>query len=151
MEEVSTFRVALADDHAKLREVMRRILSAGDGIEVVADVGSGIALLDFLRHQQNPPDMVILDVTMPGLSGLEIVPYIRVLFPKIKILIFTMHEEREFVSRAFSLGADGYLLKEEDVDELFAAISSIRAGNTYRSPLLNSLNYSPVRAMGGIG
>jgi DNA-binding NarL/FixJ family response regulator len=82
--------------------------------------------------------MVILDVSMPRLAGSDVARQIRKLFPTIKILMFTMHAERECVSRAFRAGADGYLLKEESASELFAAIDALRSGYRYRSPLLHS-------------
>ena len=133
---MSPFTVALADDHAVLRAMLRSILSASDDIEVVADVGNGIELLNLLSRLPVLPDMVILDFTMPHLTGPELIRKVRSLFPEIKILMFTMHAEREYASQAIVAGANGYLLKEEVPEELFAAIHAIRAGQVYRSPRL---------------
>jgi len=137
---MGTFKVALADDHPVLREVVRKVLSDSNDIEVIADVGDGVALLHLLDRLQVLPDMVILDVAMPRLAGPEVARYIRKLFPRIKILMFTMHAEDEYVSQAFRAGANGYLLKDENPAELFTAIYAIRGGHTYRSPLLESGN-----------
>ncbi len=134
------FKVALADDHPILREIVRKILSESDEIEIVGDVGDGVALLSLLEHLPILPDMVILDIAMPLLTGPEVARLIRRSFPGIKILMFTMHAEAEFVSQAFKAGVDGYLLKEESAGELFAAIDAIRSGQVYRSPLLEYRN-----------
>jgi len=135
-----TFKIALADDHPILREVLKKALTENSDIEVIGDVGDGIALINLLGHSAVLPDMVILDVSMPLLDGPEIARCIRELFPKIKILMFTMHAEADIVSQAFKAGADGYLLKEENARELFAAIHAIRRGKIYRSPRLEFTN-----------
>ncbi len=135
-----TFKIALADDHPILREVLLKALSADSDIEVIAAVGDGVALINLLGHSTVLPDLVILDVSMPLLDGPEVARCIRELFPKIKILMFTMHAEADIVSRAFMAGADGYLLKEENAEELFTAIHAIRRGKMYRSPRLESAN-----------
>jgi two-component system, NarL family, response regulator NreC len=135
---LSCFRIALADDHAILRDILRKTLSERVEIEVIADVSDGIALLNLLGHLKVLPDMVILDYAMPQLTGLEVARHIRDFFPQIKILMFTMHDENEYVSQAFQVGVDGYLLKEDNAEELFNAINAIRSGQTYRSPLLKA-------------
>lgn len=132
------FKIALVDDHAILRRVLRKALCACGEIEVIADLNDGAALLNLLSHLKVLPDMVILDVSMPNLTGLEVARHMRDLFPSIKILIFTMHNECEYVSQAFQVGVDGYLLKDDNADELFTAIHAIRSGHIYRSPLLRN-------------
>jgi DNA-binding NarL/FixJ family response regulator len=101
-------------------------------------VSGGAALLNLLNQAKTLPDMVILDISMPQQSGLELASYIRDMFPGIKILIFTMHDEKEYVFQAFKVGVNGYLLKGDNTEELFAAIHAIRRGQTYRSPLLRA-------------
>lgn len=130
---MSPFTIALADDHPFLRTMLRTILSGSGDIEVVADVGDGVELLDLLASLPILPDMVIIDLTMPRLTGPELIRKVRRQFPKIKILTFTMHAEMEYASQAIVAGANGYLLKEEVPDELFAAIHAIRAGQIYKS------------------
>jgi DNA-binding NarL/FixJ family response regulator len=135
---VNCYKIALVDDHAILRRVLRKALCECGWIEVIADVSGGAALLNLLNHLKTLPDMVILDISMPQQSGLELAQYMRDLFPSIKILIFTMHDEQEYVFQAFKVGVNGYLLKGDNTEELFAAINTIRCGQTYRSPLLRT-------------
>ncbi len=137
---MNTFKIAVADDHAIMRNLLRQTLALSNDMEVIADVCDGITLLDLLEHLPILPDMVILDVSMPMLPGPEVARHIRELFPKIKILMFSMHTEMEYVSQSFMAGADGYLLKEEGAEELFAAIKVIRQGQRYKSPRLESPN-----------
>jgi DNA-binding NarL/FixJ family response regulator len=135
---VNCYKIALVDDHAILRSVLKKALCDCGGIEVIADVGGGAALLNILNRLKTLPDMVILDISMPHQSGLELARYMRDLFPSIKLLIFTMHDEQEYVFQAFAVGVNGYLLKGNNTEELFAAINTIRRGQTYRSPLLRT-------------
>jgi DNA-binding NarL/FixJ family response regulator len=135
---VNCYKIALVDDHTILRRVLRKSLCDCRGIEVIADVSGGAALMSLLNHHKVLPDMVILDVSMPQQTGLEVAGHLRDLFPDIKILIFTMHDEQEYVSQAFKAGVNGYLLKEDNTDELFSAINAIRCGQTYRSPMLRA-------------
>jgi DNA-binding NarL/FixJ family response regulator len=135
---VNCYKIALVDDHAILRRILRKALCNCVGIEVIADVGGAAALLNILNHLKVLPDMVILDISMPQQTGLELARHMRDLFPSIKILIFTMHDEQEYVTQAFKAGVHGYLLKGDNTEELFAAINAIRSGQTYRSPLLRS-------------
>jgi DNA-binding NarL/FixJ family response regulator len=134
---VNYYKIALVDDHAILRRVLKKALSDSGGIEVIADVGGGAALLDILNRLKVLPDMVILDISMPQQNGLELARCMRDLFPSIKILIFTMHDEQEYVFRAFKAGVNGYLLKGDNTEELYTAIDTIRGGQTYRSPLIS--------------
>ncbi len=131
---MSPFTVALADDHIALREMLKILLSEDDDIEVIADAGDGIELLNLLDCLPVLPDMVILDFTMPHLTGPELIRRVRKLSPGIKILMCTMHSETEYASQAFVAGADGYLLKQDTPEQLFVAIHTIRAGQVYKSP-----------------
>jgi DNA-binding NarL/FixJ family response regulator len=136
-----TFKIVLADDHPPMRQILKRILSESKEIEVVGEMADGMELLNFLSERAALPDMAILDVSMPKLQGIEATRRIKELFPAVKILILTVHKEREYVSQAFIAGAEGYLLKEEANTRLFTAIDTIRRGGIYKSPLLeNSFN-----------
>jgi DNA-binding NarL/FixJ family response regulator len=130
------YKIALVDDHVILRRILRKALCDLGGLDVIADVDGGAALLRMLNHIEVLPDMVILDISMPQQSGLELALYLRDFFPSIKILIFTMHDEEEYISQAFNVGVSGYLLKDDNAEELFSAINAIRNGQTYKSPLL---------------
>ena len=128
-------RIALADDHPLIREILKKTLSEQD-MEVVAEAPDGVELLDVLSHLPVTPDIVILDFAMPRLVGPEVARYIRQLFPQIKILMLTMRAEKEYAAQAFAAGVNGYLLKEESVDELFVAIHAVCSGKRYSSPRL---------------
>ena len=103
-------------------------------MEVVGEVGDGLKLLD--RLKKSPPDMVILDISMPNLRGIEATKEIKTTNSEVKVLILTMHNDKEYLYHAISAGADGYLLKEDADTELFSAIETIRHGGNYISPLL---------------
>ena len=129
---MSSYNIALADDHVLLRDGIKRIIEESPDLRVVAEASDGLELLRVLK-QQHDVDMVLLDISMPGLRGIEAVREVKISFPSIKVLILTMHKKKEYIRHAFSAGADGYLLKEATGDELFDAISTIRKGENYVS------------------
>jgi DNA-binding NarL/FixJ family response regulator len=128
------YRVILADDHVLVRQGLRRILEENPALEVKGEVGDGLELLSLLSKEKT--DIVILDVSMPNLRGIEAIPEMRRMQPHIKVLILTMHNEEEYLYQAISAGADGYLLKEDADKELFSAIETIRGGRVFISPNL---------------
>ena len=128
------YQIILADDHILVRSGLGRILGEEPNLEIVAEVGDGLELLSALNKVK--PDLIILDVSMPNLRGIEAIPEIRRIRPEAKVLILTMHKEEEYLYQAVSAGADGYLLKDDAEKELFAAIDNIREGKIYISPNL---------------
>jgi DNA-binding NarL/FixJ family response regulator len=128
------YRIVLADDHMMFRRGVKRIIQENDELEVVGEASDGLQLLEIIK--QSPPDMVIVDVSMPNLRGIEATREIKMTNPGIKIIILTMHKDKEYLYHALSAGAEGYLLKEDADVELFAAIKTIRQGGSYVSPLL---------------
>jgi DNA-binding NarL/FixJ family response regulator len=130
------YRVVLADDHAMFRNHLRRILVERGDLEVIAEACDGIELLEFLNLNESAPQMAIIDISMPNLGGIEATSKIKSTYPNMKVLILSMHREKEYVRGALSAGADGYLLKEDANAELFSAIEKIRRGRVYISPLL---------------
>lgn len=128
------YRVILADDHVLVRRGLTRILEENQNLEISGEVGDGLELLSLLNKMN--PDIVILDVSMPNLRGIEAIPEIHRVQPDVKVLILTMHKEEEYLYQAISAGADGYLLKEDAEKELFLAIENIRNGRVYISPSL---------------
>lgn len=128
------YRIVLADDHQMFRRGVKRIIQENPELEVVGEANDGLQLLEIVK--QSPPDMVIVDVSMPNLRGLEATREIKMTYPELKIIILTMHKDREYLYHALSAGAEGYLLKEDADVELFAAIKTIRQGGSYISPLL---------------
>ncbi len=142
---MAPYRILLADDHTLFRKGIRNIIESAPDLEVVGEAGDGLILLDVLK--KNAPDLVILDISMPNLRGLEATREIKILAPKVKVLILTMHKDKEFVYHAVRAGAEGYLIKEDADTELFTAIHTIRNGGNYISPLLSGpLTYELILA-----
>jgi DNA-binding NarL/FixJ family response regulator len=131
---VSPYRIVLADDHVMFRQGIKNILGKDKGLEVIGEAGDGLKLLELLNKAT--PDMIILDISMPNLRGIEATREIKMILPEVKVLILSIHKDKEFVYSAISAGAEGYLLKEDADTELFAAIEKIRQEGRYISPLL---------------
>lgn len=130
----SPIRVALADDHQLMRLGLRRLLDAesGAGIEIVAEVDCGRDLLQALRT--HPVDVAVIDLSMPGLSGMELIKLVKAEFPAIAVLVLTMHAEEQYAVRAFSAGAKGYLTKDAASEQLVAAIHKLAQGGAHVTP-----------------
>jgi DNA-binding NarL/FixJ family response regulator len=131
---MQTYRIVLADDHAMFRQGIKRILDEIDGLAVVGEAGDGLTLLKLLRKV--PADMVILDISMPGMRGIEATREITAAHPGVKVLMLTMHRDLEYFYHAISAGAQGFLLKEDADVQLVTAIATIREGQVYLSPLI---------------
>jgi DNA-binding NarL/FixJ family response regulator len=129
------YQIVLADDHVLLRQGLKRILQGTADLEVVGEASDGLELLRLLN--QLTPDMIILDISMPNLRGIEAIHEIKTLHPDVIVMILTMHKEKEYLYQAVSAGVDGYLLKEDADTELFSAIEKIRQGKFYLSPHLS--------------
>ncbi len=126
------YDIILVDDHLMFRLGIKKILEASGDINVVGEASDGQELLSLLN--QVSPQMVILDISMPKISGIEATREIKVTSPHIKVLILTMHNKIEYLQHAMSVGAEGYVLKQDAGTELFAAIDSIRSDGIYISP-----------------
>jgi DNA-binding NarL/FixJ family response regulator len=133
---MSMYRIVLAEDHVLVREGIKKIIEGIPGLQVVGEVGDGLELLELLKGL--PVDMVILDITMPSLPGIEATREIKKAYPAVKVLILTMHKKKEYLNNAIAAGVDGYLLKEDAPKELLTAMDTIREGMIYVSPLLSS-------------
>jgi DNA-binding NarL/FixJ family response regulator len=130
------YKIILAEDHVLVREGIKKIIEAIPGLEVVGEVGDGPELLELLTGRA--VDLVILDISMPSLPGIEATREIKKAYPAVKVLILTMHKKKEYLNNALAAGVDGYLLKEDAPKELLNAIEQIRQGMIYVSPLLSS-------------
>ncbi len=124
-------RVLVCDDHAVVREGIRHVLAGEPGFEVVAEAANGEQALALAREHR--PDVVVLDVTMPGESGLRVAPKLRAAVPAARVLIMSMHENAEYVREGVRAGASGYLLKDSAAAELRLAVRAVHAGGTYFS------------------
>ncbi len=132
MTDSIAIRIYLVDDQNILRAAFRSLLDSDEGIEVVGDSGDARTAIE--RIEELRPDVVLLDISMPGLSGLDAIAPMRKAWKRVRILMLTHHEGESFVEQAMRSGADGYLSKDSEPEELRLAITSIFAGETYVSP-----------------
>jgi len=130
------YRVVLADDDVLYRRILKTILEGERDLEVAGEAGDGLQLLDLLSSIPSAPHLAIVDISMPNLGGIGATSMIKSAYPGLKVLIVSIHMEKEYVREALSVGADGYLLKEGADGELFLAIEKIRLGGIYISPIL---------------
>jgi len=131
------YRILIADDHPLMRQGLKKVLEEKGDLKVVAETGDGLELLNLLNLSKLAPHLVILDMSMPNLGGIEATRKIKMTHPDLKVLILSMHKDKEYIQQAFSAGAEGYLLKEDANQELFSAVETIRQGGVYVSPLLS--------------
>ncbi len=128
-------RVLLAEDHTIVRQGLRSILDGREGIQVVGEAKDGREAVE--KTQELQPDIVLMDLSMPLLSGLEATRQIKSQCPQIEVLVLTMHADEEYVFQILQAGASGYLLKQSAVGELVAAIQAVCEGNSYLSPAIS--------------
>lgn len=136
LDEAPTIGIYLVDDQAMLRAAFRGLLGAVPRLAVVGDCGDARTAIE--RIGELRPDVVLLDITMPGLSGLDAIGPIRRAHPRVRILMLTHHEGQTFVEQALKAGADGYLSKDSDPAELILAIEAVYRGQTFVSPKVAS-------------
>ena len=128
-------RVLLADDHTLVRAGLRKLLESIVGMEVVGECGDGLELLALAETLQ--PDLVLMDIAMPGLNGLEATARVLKQWPQTRVLILSMHQNEEYVRQALRHGAVAYLLKDAAPMELELAIQAVLQGGTYLSPAVS--------------
>jgi DNA-binding NarL/FixJ family response regulator len=126
-------KIILADDHVLVRQGIKRIIQES-GHLVIGEAGDGLELMEIM--EKVTPDLVILDISMPRLRGLEAAARIKMLYPGVKVLILSMHRSKEYLQQALECGVDGYLLKEDADLSLHSAIEAVCAGKTFISPLM---------------
>ena len=130
------YLIMLADDHAEMRQEMKRILAGREDYQVIGEAGDGLEVLNLLALHPIHPHLLILDVTMPRLTGIQVARKIKADYPEVKVLILTIHQEEEYLNQALTVGVQGYLLKEDADAEIFFAIEKILNGEFYLSPSL---------------
>jgi len=123
--------VLLAEDHAVVREGLRALLSAENDIVVIGEAQNGAEAL--ARLAEGGVDVLVLDLTMPGMDGFEVMRHVETEYPDIKVLVLTMHADSEHAMRAIRDGAEGYLLKDSAADDLVAGVEAVMAGRAYYS------------------
>jgi len=127
-----SMRILLADDHAIIRQGLHSLLEKEADIEVVGEAADGREALELVR--KTAPDIVIMDITMPNLNGVDATRRIVSEFPSVKVIALSIHSDRRFVADMLKAGASGYILKECLFDELVRAIRAVAGGGTYLSP-----------------
>ncbi|MGH8600048.1 MAG: response regulator, partial [Burkholderiales bacterium] len=122
-------KVAIADDHAIVRQGLKQLLLMQDNMAVVGEAANHVEVMHTLRHQE--VDTLLLDIAMPGRNGIDILKQLRPEFPKLPVLILSMYPENQYAIRALKAGASGYLTKMAAADQLVEAIRQITAGRKY--------------------
>lgn len=128
-------KVLLADDHTLLRSGVRALLERMACVEVVGEASTGREAIE--RAKTLRPELILLDITMPDLGGLEALPRLHKEFPEVRIMMLSAHANEEYVIRALRAGASGYMLKDAATEELEQAIRTVMAGKTYLSPSIS--------------
>ena len=134
-QTVNSIRVLLADDHSLFRAGVHILLSNIDGVEVVGEADSGRKALDMVRAQT--PDVVLMDIAMPEMNGLETTTRVTKEFPGVRVIMLSMHAGEEYVMQALRAGASGYLLKDAATSELELAVRAVARGETYLTPTIS--------------
>ncbi|GIO42029.1 response regulator transcription factor [Paenibacillus apis] len=138
-------RVLLADDHQLFREGLKRILNMEEDIEVVGECGDGTQVLEFCQVQ--PPEIVLMDINMPLLNGVDATAELRELHPDIKVIILSIHDDESYVFETLRKGATGYLLKDMEAESLINAIRTVAEGNAFIHPKVTGKLIQQLRRM----
>lgn len=131
---MQALHILVADDHAVVREGLKRLLESGPDAWAVIEAGSGFDALEHLRRRRF--DVAVFDLSMPGMTGLDLLVRVRALYPALPVLILTMRAEETYARRAFEAGARGYLTKDTAAQELVSAVRKVAAGGVYVSASL---------------
>jgi len=134
VSEQKQYRILVADDHVLIRYGIKNIIKKNDQFAVVGEVNNGKQLMSFLEDSEI--DLIILDISMPDIGGMEAIGLVKNKYPWIKILMLTMHKNKQYFYNAMAAGADGYLMKDDSDEELLVAITKVLNGKNYISPYM---------------
>jgi DNA-binding NarL/FixJ family response regulator len=129
---IQRIRIVLADDHVMVRQGIRQFLEEAGDVEVVAEAGDGAEAVRAVEAHQ--PDVAVLDIRMPGVTGVEATRQIKARFPQVRVLVLTAYDDDPYVFALLQAGADGYVLKTASGDELVRAVRTVHGGRTALSP-----------------
>ncbi|CAG5091496.1 DegU [Thermobacillus xylanilyticus] len=138
-------KVLLADDHQLFREGLKRILNMEEDLEVIGECSDGIQVLEFCNHTK--PDIVLMDINMPVENGVVATERLRDLFPDVKVIILSIHDDESYVFETLRKGASGYLLKDMEAESLVNAIRSVTEGHAYIHPKVTGKLINQLRRM----
>lgn len=128
-------RIMIVDDHALMREGLRKLLEMDDKVNVIYGASDGVDAIDFVEKHGNI-DVILLDINMPKLNGIETLKKIKQIAPAIKVIMLTVYDDREYLIETLNLGSNGYVLKDSEADSLIKAIESVYDGGSYIHPSL---------------
>lgn len=131
---MNTIRVMLVDDHDIVRTGLKSFLDTQEGLQVVAEASSGVEALE--RTREADPGVIVMDITMPEMDGMEATRRLKAAYPDCKILALTVHDDKQYLFEMMLAGASGYITKHAVAEELVAAIRSVAVGNVYLQPAL---------------
>lgn len=134
---MNPIKVVIVDDHALIREGIKKLLELEDGIEIVAVAQDGEDALEKIATYR--PDVVLLDINMPKMNGIECLKQIKSKYTKTKVIMLTIHEDSEYLIKTINIGAEGYVLKDADVSSLVKAIQKVVSGDIYIHPTLSNV------------
>ncbi|HRN40732.1 MAG: response regulator transcription factor [Flavobacteriales bacterium] len=141
---MDSIKILIADDHTIIRNGLKLMLDKNSKFKIVGDVNSGSAAIDFIEKNSNQVDIVLMDIDMPGMNGIEATKILTSKHPHIKVLALTMHKEEKFINDMINAGALSYILKETDIPELVQAIENTALGKKYYS---NEVSMSLINAL----
>ena len=124
-------KIVLVDDHEVVRKCIWSLLQKEEDFKVIGEAANGNELFELFKDEDFMPDIVLTDMNMPGLSGMDIIKELQLLFPQIKVIVFSSEDHEAYVSQAMGAGASGYLLKNICEDELVMAVKQVYAGEKY--------------------
>ena len=138
-----TIKVVIADDHALFRAGVKTALSVKKDVELIAEADNGMQLLNLLKHVE--PDVILLDIQMPIMDGITALPEIRKLYPQVKVIILSMHNDHSMISKLMEIGANSYLTKNSDSENIYNAIKTCYEQEFFFNELTNKALLSGLR------
>src|SRR5437899_3924606 len=133
-DEAEAKRIVVVDDHPLFRKGLEELINSDDGFAVCGEAGSAAEAMSKIRKLK--PDLVIVDISLPGANGIELIKNVRAEFPKLLILVLSMHDESLYALRALRAGAQGYVMKQEALGNVLNAIHEVFSGRPYLSPAM---------------
>ncbi|MFW6082133.1 MAG: response regulator [Desulfosalsimonas sp.] len=129
---METKKIVIVEDHQLFREGLKAMLDSRKDLEVAGEAEDGMEAIELIR--ENPPDLLLLDLSMPRLGGISVINEVKRMYPEVAVLALTIHESDQYVLEAFNAGVNGYCIKDASREELLVAINSVLKGRTYISP-----------------